>query len=706
MNSILYYIRFLTLLIIWVPLNVIGQHKSSFGSDIRQLYLMLDQHHVAPREADDSLSADVFDEMIGLCDPMGLVFLQEEFDSLSTKYRHSIDDEMKNGSEAFFNDFTFMYQQGVARAERFLDRSAGLPLNLWKKDTLYFNPGKMPLFAKDSTGLQNKWSRYLKYAVLNQLFAKDSADDPVFSMNNQELDKLAEEELKKIVVREHRTLKHFTTQPMGYHEIMKVVFFNLITSCFDPHTSYFNPELNRWFQAETSASGYTFGMELEASVNGDVKISKLLPGGPAWRSGMMNKGDLLISGQWQNAEKVDFTMMSLDEVESFLEKAIDKFLVFEIKKADGQIKEITLRKEKMRQTEDIVRSYVINDQHKIGYIILPAFYNDIDEKKPGCANDVAREILKLKKENIEGIILDLRYNGGGSIQEALDLAGIFIDAGPVCIYTERSLKPFVLKDMNRGIAWDGPLMVMVNSYSASASEIVSAALQDHHRALIVGQNTYGKSTGQIVLPFDTTLLPDLSNLNLMKKASGYVKVTSMKIYRIDGSSHQKKGVVPDVRIPDFFSEDSNTESSSPFALDNDPISKKAYYTPLPELPVDTLNQLLDIRIPQNIWYSKMQEFFDSLALYDDPEYILFDMDSYKSRYLKMLGLSDDLLITAENFSCSFNIINHGFDLELMKTDEYFRLQNESTLQQIRKDFGLQEAINIMNDFIGIIKPAK
>ncbi|MPM11980.1 hypothetical protein SDC9_58331 [bioreactor metagenome] len=421
---------------------------------------------------------------------------------------------------------------------------------------------------------------------------------------------------------------------------------------------------------------------------------------------MINKGDVLLSGQWEKTEKADFTMMSLDDVENYLEKGIEEPCVFEIMKADGQTKEVILHKEKMRQTQDIVRSYVISDVHKIGYIILPAFYNDADENKPGCANDVAREILKLKKENIEGIILDLRYNGGGSIQEALDLAGIFIDVGPVCMFTDPSKKPVVLKDMNRGIAWDGPLMLLVNSYSASASEIVSAALQDHNRALIVGQSTYGKSTGQVVLPIDTTILPDLSNLNLMKKTDGYIKVTDMRIYRIDGSSHQKRGVIPDLEIPDFFSSDSETEKDSPYALDNDSISKKAYYTPLAALPSDSLNRLLSERILKNEWYRHMEQLSDSLLPYDDPESILFDMKSFKSRYLEILKISDELSDLFDNFSGTFNVQNHGYDLELIATDEYFRLLNETALKQIREDYEIQEAVNIMNDFIGIIKPEK
>lgn len=687
------------------PNEIRGQQQNNFESDIRQLSVMLNLHHVAPRETDDSLSANVFDELIEMCDPMGLVFLKAEYDSLK-RYRFMLDDEMKNGSSDFFDSFTTMFQNGVIRSERFLDRSAGMSLNLWVKDTIYFNDGNIPEFALDSTRLQKKWTRYLKYAVLNQLFEKDSASDAVFSMNESELEAISEKELTRIVLREHRSLRHFIDQPMGYAEFMKVVLFNIITTCFDPHTSYFNLELNKWFQAEVSASGYTFGIELETNLSGDIKVGKLLPGGPAWRSGMINKGDVLLSGRWQGAEKADFTMMSLDEIELYFEKCIDKSFVFEIEKADGQVEEVTLHKEKIRQTGDIVHSYVIRGEHTLGYIILPAFYNDIEENKPGCANDVAREILKLKKENIEGVILDLRFNGGGSIQEALDLAGIFIDAGPICMINDRTAKPIVLKDMNRGIAWDGPLMLLVNSSSASASEIIAAAMQDYNRALIVGQTTYGKSTGQIVLPCDTTILPDLSNMDITKKASGFVKITSLKLYRIDGSSHQKTGVTPDLALPDFFHTQIETESSSPYALNNESISKKAYYTPLPVIPVDSLNKLLSARMNESEFYKRLTNLSDTVLSFSDPEFMLFDMNSFKTHWQKIIRNIDELKKMTENFSCTFEVLNHGYDIELSISDEYFRLLNDAAINKIQRDYEIQEAVNIMNDFIGIIKPAK
>lgn len=675
---------------------------TDFKTEIKQFGIMINRHHISPRAFDDSLSADVFEELLQLTDPMGLIFRRQDYDSLC-QLQYLIDDDIRLGNNRFFAAFSGLFYQRISEARAFLDRSVQLPLKLWEKDTLWFNDAKLPVYATDSASLQKRWSRYLKHLVLIQLFDKDTVVDPVFGMNESELKPLIEKTLQRSQLREHRKLNRFTEHPMGYAEIMKVAFFNIIAECFDPHSSYFNPELNKRFQAEVSAAGYTFGMVIEEDMNGNIEISSLLPGGPAWRSNAMHKGDILLSGTWEGQETADFTLMSIDEVENFLESSIDKQLLLVIRKADGQEKEVSLRKERIRQNEDIVRSYVLKGTNNIGYIVLPAFYTDADETKPGCANDVAREILKLKKENIKGIILDLRYNGGGSIQEALDLAGIFIDVGPVCMYTDRTGKAYTLKDVNRGIAWDGPLLLLVNAYSASASEILAAALQDYNRALIVGQTTYGKASGQIVLPVDTTILPDLSNANFNKKANGYIKITEMRVYRITGQSHQKKGVVPDLEIPDNFPSNTDTENDEPFALINDSVTKKTYYTPLPSLPEDTLNQLFQKRFSNSEWYRNLAAIGDSIGHLSDPDFVLFDIDSYKNRYLKILRLIDLYQAAENNFVADFEAANHSYDIPLLQADEYFRLVNESALLMIKQDHEIQEAMNIMNDFIDILQ---
>ncbi|PKP02307.1 MAG: hypothetical protein CVU11_12310 [Bacteroidetes bacterium HGW-Bacteroidetes-6] len=672
--------------------------ETTFGDDLKEFTVMITKHHVAPRDIDDSLSADFFKDLMLLTDPMALVFLESDFDSLS-KFRYQFDDEMLSGSGLFFDTFTSIYKKRVENAHDFLKNTLSLPLDLYKKDTLWFRGDEFPEYASDSVALQKRWTRYIKYRVLNQLFDKDSATDPVFTMSEVQLEPLIDAALERSQVRENRKLDRFVKHQMGYNEIMKVVFLNLLAECFDPHTSYFNPELNRKFQAIVSASDYTFGFETEEDINGNIKISELLPGGPAWISNQMNKGDILTGGTWQGGEKADFTTMSADEVDVFLESSVNKYLTLEIRKADGKTESVVLKKEKIRQNEEIVRSFILQKEHTVGYIILPAFYTEAGKSNPGCANDVAREILKLKKEGIEGIVLDLRYNGGGSIQEALDLAGIFIDVGPVCIYSERNSKPFTLKDINRGVAWDGPLVLMVNNYSASASEILAGALQDYNRALIVGQTTYGKASGQIVLPLDSTIAEDLSNMADSRKKNGFIKVTTMKIYRINGTSHQRSGVIPDIQIPDAMGGSSETESDNKYSLCKDTIIKKTYYTPLPAFHLDTLNLLEKKRLGESEYEQQMNALSDSMDLIVNDEYVLFDLESYRDYYQKVLTLYEKLEDIEDGFKANYEVLNHFYDRQLLISDEYFKIVNQNAMENIQQDFELEQAFQIMENLI-------
>jgi carboxyl-terminal processing protease len=229
---------------------------------------------------------------------------------------------------------------------------------------------------------------------------------------------------------------------------------------------------------------------------------------------------------------------------------------------------------------------VLKGAKKIGYIPLPSFYFDTGNVSGGAAGDVAKAIIKLNKENIEGLILDLRFNGGGSIEEARELAGIFIDFGPVVMYKQADQTVSVLKDMTRGTVYNGPVIIMVNGFSASASELLAASLQDHKRAMIVGGRTYGKGTGQRIYP-------------LTGSSTDFAKVTLLKIYRINGKTYQHKGVIPDVTLPDVTQSLGDREADFAYALSSDSVTKKAYYTPLTMKALTPLAEKSMARVQQS-----------------------------------------------------------------------------------------------------------
>ncbi len=260
-----------------------------------------------------------------------------------------------------------------------------------------------------------------------------------------------------------------------------------------------------------------------------------------------------------------------------------------------------------------MKSFLLKGDKTIGYISLPAFYTDWEDASKdinGCANDVAKEIIKLKQENIDGLILDLRYNGGGSMQEAVDLAGIFIDAGPVGQIKSSDGKIFTLKDMNRGTIYDGPLVLLVNGYSASASEMLAGTLQDYNRAIIVGTPTYGKATAQVVLPMDTTI--SLENDNQSKQTSSYIKLTTDKLFRITGATAQGTGVQPDILLPDVSEAEPQHETDEYFTLHVSNIDANKYYKPYPFLPIAALKKIAADKIAPDDYFKKLNDY---LVLY-------------------------------------------------------------------------------------------
>jgi carboxyl-terminal processing protease len=293
--------------------------------------------------------------------------------------------------------------------------------------------------------------------------------------------------------------------------------------------------------------------------------------------------------RWEGKESIDVSDATAGELYHILSTEGADRLTLGVRKADGTLKEVNLQKARVAGTpeedDDKVQGFLLKGAKTIGYISLPAFYEDWENNKGvnGCANDVAKEIIKLKKENIGGLILDLRYNGGGSMNEAVQLSGLFIDAGPVGQVLSRDPKVYTLKDINRGTVWSGPLLVLVNGSSASASEMVAGTLQDYNRALIVGSPTYGKATAQVVLPMDTTV--NLEQLDRRTVASSYLKVTISKLYRVNGSTAQMTGVKPDVLLPEPPGAGTEREADERFVLPPTPIAANKYYLPLPALPV-------------------------------------------------------------------------------------------------------------------------
>jgi carboxyl-terminal processing protease len=361
-----------------------------------------------------------------------------------------------------------------------------------------------------------------------------------------------------------------------------------------------------------------------------------------------------------------------------------------VRKKNGQLEKVTLQKRKLENDENIVKSFVLKGAKNIGYITLPSFYTRWeDEGGSKCAYDVAKEIVKLKRDSITGLILDLRYNGGGSMQEAIEMAGIFIDEGAICQFNEKGEKLVTLKDINRGVIYNGPLVILVNGYSASASELLAASLQDYNRALIVGSRTHGKGTSQQIYPLENKAATVISS-----SGNAFVKLTGGKFYRVTGKSSQFYGVLPDIQIANPFDELGDYESKIPFALKPDTVGSYKYFKPMKELPKNGLQEKSTLRVSGNSKFKSIQMQAQQIRQERGGKTLL-TWEAVEKRIKEGYGFGQ----AKPESSAGYMVLNNNADGKFFATNDVAKDINKSWRERIAADPYIEESFFILLDLI-------
>ncbi|MBL7746958.1 MAG: carboxy terminal-processing peptidase [Chitinophagaceae bacterium] len=665
---------------------------------------MAELKHYAPRPVDDSFSASLFQLILEEADPRRLLFTAAEYQQLQA-FRISLDDELQGNSWNFYEKFSSLYKKALVRADSIINRVLAKPFDYMAAETLGQSKKTADFnFSTDIAALTNRWSRYLKFLILNEVYdvvsTTDSAKKVPFKTGLTNLEPATRERVKKA---ELKAIKNIMEHPSGFAAIVTELYLNAIASCFDPHTNYFSPEGKEDLQAELSTEAYFFGIVFSDDEKGKITIDKLTPGGAAWKSGEINKGDELVSLLWEGKEVQDMTGATLEEVYEVLDQSNHDKMIFRLRKADGTISNVMLRKEKADNEENIVKSFVLKGEKKIGYVLLPGFYTEWEnETGSSCANDVAKEILKLKKENIDGLILDVRYNGGGSLGEAMDMIGIFIDEGPLAAEKGKDGKLLTLKDPNRGTIYDGPLTLMVNGQSASASEVLAASLQDYNRAVIVGSTTYGKATMQELFPMDTNSKKTITG----NEKGDMIKITTGKLYRVNGSTAQLKGVVPDVVFPGAFDGLEIGERFQKFPLIADSVKRNSYYKPLPYLPVSELANRSTGRINAHPDFQVIKKIVEEQQRMMQANTITIPLKAdLFEKWIKQQELDLEAMKGEGKPSTAFVVENHTSDRQLMVNNQYAKEINNAWLKNLADDIYIQEAFLVVTDLINLQKTA-
>lgn len=675
----------LTLAVVFAGLNIHAQ--SGFEKTAADAFLvtrMAAKYHLQPKPLDQEFSASGFDRILNALDKDKIFFTRQDRELL-LPFRLQLHQEVLERKTAFLRLLSQLYEQRLKQADSLIAIFAKTPADFSGIDKLTL--AERNSYPDNERTMAAKFGKVLKAEIL-QAMLRDIATEPGTTIQKKQLDSLEVANRKKLALMVRRGIRKKLERPGGLAAVVGELYCETIAGYYDPHTNYFSVTTKENFESGLGQKSMMFGFGLEEDEGGNVSITSLKPGSPAYQCGQLNEGDKIQSVQWEGKSAIEVSGASLAEVADILETSNYEKVRFTIKKQDGTTREVVLAKAAIEDEDNEVRvkSFVLRGDKTIGYISLPAFYGDWengDNNVNGCANDVAREVVKLKKENISALVLDLRYNGGGSIQEAIELAGIFIDAGPMAMAQDRGSKVYSMKDANRGTIYDGPLLVMVNGYSASASELVAATLQDYNRAVVVGSTTYGKATGQLVLPIDTTisLEADFSN----RKTSGYLKLTTMKLYRVTGATAQFTGVTPDIVFPDLMDVDPRREANTPFALPATAIDRNKYYTPLPAIDKSGLVGAAKKITDTMSFFINLSKYIERRKSAADGKDIVFNwklaLDEYRS-------LRSGLPSFSSGSKSLFTVTNHQYDLQRMMSKE-LKETSDTWKEYLEKDPYLQ-----------------
>jgi carboxyl-terminal processing protease len=655
------------------------------------LFGSLNQNHYSPLKVDDAFSEKVFELYIKRLDYNKKFLLQSDYDDLA-RSRRDIDDQLLNQRHDFYTKSIATYNKRLQEKENWNKELLAKPLD-FKVNEEYEVDYEKTTYAKSEADLKNEWRKMIKYQVLLRL------DD---MLDRQE--KAIEKKDTAFKVRSFDSIevdarrKTLKANEDWFKRLNKVSprdrfsnFANAITGAYDPHTEYYAPKEKKKFDQAMSGQFEGIGARLQIK-DGVLTISEIIVGSPSFKQGELKAGDQILKVAQGPAEPVDITNLEIDESIDLIKGKKGTEVRLTVKKTDNSIKVIPIIRDVIEIEETFAKSAVLENKNKIGYIYLPSFYTDFTRTGArGCSNDMRKEIEKLKKQNIKGLIIDLRDNGGGSLQEVVSMAGLFFPKGPVVQVQGKNSTRNVMEDRTPDVVWDGPLTIMINHNSASASEILAAAIQDYKRGVILGTPSFGKGTVQSFVDLDNFLLPQFDTI----KPVGQVKITQQKFYRINGGATQLKGVVPDVLLPDpyAFIDLGEKEMDNPMPWDE--ISKADYV----EFKTINYTQVLkssQSRIKKSTQFNLIEaQAKEVKAKKDDTKYSL-NLERFRAEQKQLRDQNkkyEDLKKEIKGFSGQLlpdDITKFGSDTA--------RLNRENRwVKNVTKDIYIHEASNVIND---------
>jgi carboxyl-terminal processing protease len=656
-----------------------SQNSATTCEILSKINRLIQTEHIRPKPVDDSLSIFVFDNLINELDPSRNIFFKTEYDDLSKKYRVNLDDMIMEGDCNFITDISNKYRDGLIRTKGVLEKIQTGTIDYTKKDTIRFYKKSFSFYLKKED-LEKVWLKKLRYQILDDM-AETSDNLDSIKANFKSIEMTSRNIILTNEICRFNALLETNTK-------LEEKLYNFFCTYFDPHTAYFSDDSKSSFVASLSKEHLSLGMTVNLNEKNEIIIDEIDPNGPAFKTGQIKKGDQIVSIS-NHKDTLQVSCSSLESISTMILSESNKSITLTLKRNSGKSFDVYIEKQVMKDEENSVFSFIVGKESKIGYIKIPSFYADLDgNSRKGCADDVAREVIKLDRDNIKGLVIDLIDNGGGSMEEAIKLAGMFVDYGPLSIVIDNKQGTSVINDPYKGMIYKGPIVVLVNSNTASASEFFASILQDYNRALLLGSTTLGKATMQTILSLDE------------EKNTDFLKITINKFYRVTGKSHQYVGVIPDVVVPEFYEDVYQKESDFPTAIKNDSIQPFLKFKPFVKRPlIDKLAQSSKARLADNYYFNDVKKInlkIDQLVNTPKSEIpMTIDAIFNQKKVVNSLWTEINTFNDENNPLDVYNSSVNQFLLGVYPTEKTI---NQYQIDNLKTNPYLNEAVNIITEF--------
>ena len=669
--------------------SIINPEKDKLLLEV--LAYVLERGHYDPETIDDAFSESVFMNYIESMDGQHRFFIQADLNNFN-QYKTKLDDQIK-GSELEFFDYTHQkYIQRQDQIKAFYKPLLERPFDFSLDEEIDLDYEKMG-YAESLSELKNVWIKYFKLSTLGiysdnkeEELKKHKLDSTYVMLSDVDLEKQARE-----ITRENMDVYFEVRNDLQRKDYFSI-YLNAIATQFDPHTFYFAPQEKERFDTNISGKFEGIGARLQKK-NQQIRIVEVISGGPVWRDKLLEVEDIIMKVAQENEEPVDISGMRIDDVVKLIKGPKGTKVYLTVKHVDATVEIIPITRDVVELEDAFAKSSIIlKGEKKYGIIHLPKFYIDFkDYEQRNAASDVQKEIEKLKKENVEGIILDLRNNGGGSLQTVVDMTGFFIKDGPVVQVKSTGGKKQVLSDTDSSVSWDGPLVLMVNEFSASASEIIAAALQDYKRAVVIGsKQTFGKGTVQNVIDLNQIISKNTHG------DLGALKLTTEKFYRINGGSTQLEGVKSDVVFPGRYTYIDTGEKAQDKPLSWDKISPASFQTWESTLNFDYALEQSKKRIASNSYMMLIDEQAKWIKSQQDENTYSLNYENFineRKNRIEETSKYDKL----DEFKSPFKLETLKVDLPGLEKDTDLKESRLRWEKDLSKDIYLYEAVNVLED---------